>query len=250
MQIKVQVVATGSNGNAIILTIDDKKLLLDCGVTIDTIRRANNYKLSDITACLVTHQHKDHSLAVKELLNACVPMHMSQEVADYCGCNEYANTIRIADASTSTIEKGITIVYIEQEHDCHCVSYDILLGDSIHPHTVVHYVVDTAKIHCRQYPKDTKHIWLCECNYTPKMMAYIDNTEGADTQRRNIRTRQTHLSSDTFVEFFKETAQQGSKVLVLHRSTLNFSMHEFRDKICELNRCDVDVEIAWAGRNI
>lgn len=49
--------ATGSEGNNYALMNDNKILLLDLGVGEKLIKRMTCYRVSDISACLVTHKH-------------------------------------------------------------------------------------------------------------------------------------------------------------------------------------------------
>ena len=53
----LEVIATGSTGNAYVLTCGDNKLLLDCGVSWKRILKTLNHRQSDIAGCLVTHEH-------------------------------------------------------------------------------------------------------------------------------------------------------------------------------------------------
>lgn len=53
----LKTIATGSKGNSYAVVTDDGILLLDLGVSDRVIKRAIDYRVSDITACLITHCH-------------------------------------------------------------------------------------------------------------------------------------------------------------------------------------------------
>lgn len=55
--IMLKTIATGSSGNCYALMSDKEILLLDLGVGAKVIKRAIDFKVSDIVACLVTHSH-------------------------------------------------------------------------------------------------------------------------------------------------------------------------------------------------
>lgn len=64
---KLKVLATGSNGNCYILEADNgEKLILDLGIQFKEIVKAIDYDLKAVKGALVSHIHKDHSLALKE----------------------------------------------------------------------------------------------------------------------------------------------------------------------------------------
>lgn len=50
-------IATGSSGNSYALMNDNEILLLDLGVSEKAIKKAIDFRVSDIVGCLVTHKH-------------------------------------------------------------------------------------------------------------------------------------------------------------------------------------------------
>lgn len=50
-------IATGSSGNAYAFMNDKEILLLDLGVSEKVIKKAIDFRVSDIVGCLVTHKH-------------------------------------------------------------------------------------------------------------------------------------------------------------------------------------------------
>lgn len=50
-------IATGSSGNSYALMSDKEMLLLDLGVSEKVIKKAIDFRVSDIEGCLVTHKH-------------------------------------------------------------------------------------------------------------------------------------------------------------------------------------------------
>ncbi len=67
---EVQVIASGSTGNAYLVDDGRSTLLLECGVRLKEIQSAANFSLHKIAACLVSHEHKDHSKAALDLCAA------------------------------------------------------------------------------------------------------------------------------------------------------------------------------------
>lgn len=53
----LKTIGTGSKGNSYSVVTDGGILLLDLGVSDRIIKREIDYRVSDITACLITHCH-------------------------------------------------------------------------------------------------------------------------------------------------------------------------------------------------
>jgi phosphoribosyl 1,2-cyclic phosphodiesterase len=70
--------ASGSGGNCYFLSDGKTNVLLDAGIPIAKIKEKLNFKLSEVDACFVTHEHKDHCKAVPGLTAAGVPCWMTE----------------------------------------------------------------------------------------------------------------------------------------------------------------------------
>lgn len=70
---------SSSRGNLYTVTATNgRRLLLECGVRWPMILEALNYDLDNIDACLLTHEHQDHSKAVKEVMRAGIDIYASE----------------------------------------------------------------------------------------------------------------------------------------------------------------------------
>lgn len=81
----IEVLGTGSAGNCYKVEIGRATFLLECGLPFKVIQRKLGFKLSDIDACLVTHEHMDHAKAVKDLMKAGVDCYMTKGTAEALG---------------------------------------------------------------------------------------------------------------------------------------------------------------------
>lgn len=55
--IMLKVISSGSSGNSYALCADNEILLLDLGVKAVDIKKSIDFRISDVVACLVTHNH-------------------------------------------------------------------------------------------------------------------------------------------------------------------------------------------------
>lgn len=66
MNCSIKVIGTGSKGNCYLLTVGDEVLVIEAGVNFTAIKKALKFDLSKVVGVLVTHEHGDHSCAVKD----------------------------------------------------------------------------------------------------------------------------------------------------------------------------------------
>lgn len=78
---KIQALASSSRGNC--YRIDDGKtpILIEAGLPIRRIREGLDFRLQDIQACLVTHEHSDHCRGARALMEAGIDCWMSAGTA-------------------------------------------------------------------------------------------------------------------------------------------------------------------------
>lgn len=74
---KFESLASSSHGNAYIVSDSDTRILIECGVSHKQLQKLAGFSLSDIKACLVSHEHKDHAKCVDELIKRGMEVYMS-----------------------------------------------------------------------------------------------------------------------------------------------------------------------------
>ena len=73
--------ASSSHGNAYIVSDDHTHILIDCGVTHKKLQQLCGFQTTALDACLVSHEHKDHSACVEKLISSGVDVYLSQGTA-------------------------------------------------------------------------------------------------------------------------------------------------------------------------
>jgi phosphoribosyl 1,2-cyclic phosphodiesterase len=66
MNCSLKVIGTGSKGNCYLLTVGDEVLVIEAGVNFTAIKKALKFDLNKVVGVLITHEHGDHSCAVKD----------------------------------------------------------------------------------------------------------------------------------------------------------------------------------------
>ena len=70
-----QPIASSSKGNAYLVADGECRILLECGIPFKRLQKALDYQVQELTACLITHEHKDHAGHVDKLIAAGVPVY-------------------------------------------------------------------------------------------------------------------------------------------------------------------------------
>ena len=74
--------ASSSHGNAYIVEDTDTKILLECGVTHKKLKQLTGFALTKFSACLISHEHKDHAKCAADLIRDGMRVYMSCGTAE------------------------------------------------------------------------------------------------------------------------------------------------------------------------
>jgi len=222
--------ASSSRGNCYGLTDGTTPLLLEAGVPVRKLRRLAT--ISKIAGCLVTHNHGDHAVAVKDLTRAGISCYMSAGTAEAIGVSNHR--VRPVAALKQFTIGSWKILPFEAVHDAaEPLSFLLQSGQD-----KVLFATDTAYIKHRF--KGLTQIMI-ECNYHyPSLIKSIES--GYVTISQKNRLLKSHLSLDNVVEFLKAndlSAVQG--IWLLHLSDSNSDEQHFKKTIQELTGKPVTV---------
>lgn len=79
--------ASSSHGNCYVVNDGETAILLECGISFRRIKKGLEFDLSNIRACLVSHEHKDHARSVMDLIKSGVEVFASEGTAEMLGCD-------------------------------------------------------------------------------------------------------------------------------------------------------------------
>ena len=224
----INVIASGSTGNCILLSIGDDMLLLDAGVPVKHIQRALGFNLSGLSACLVTHGHQDHCLAVDDLLARGVTVFgpMSLDKRRYIEARP--------NWTYTTGDRAWRVRAIEACHDIPCLGYAIC-----HDATgwTALYLVDTGYV--RNVPENVDCL-LIECNHDPDTINGNLYSGELDIHLHSRITRY-HLGLDSLERMIRENHwnTRVQEIWLLHLSEHNANWQLCQDTITGMVRCPV-----------
>lgn len=239
---KVEVLGTGSSGNCYKVKIGRATLLLECGLPYKTIQKKLNFKVSEIDACLITHEHQDHAKAVKELMRAGVDCYMTKGTAEALGVSGHRlKTFRSFEKARyySEVIEGLIVLPFEAVHDvAEPVSYYIRTYSRYDKEESLVFVTDTAYM---KYKIPACDVLMIECNYVKSVLDEKDKQGEIDVSLRN-RIVKNHMSLETLVEALKAAdLSRTKKIYVLHLSDLNSDEEMIKRTIQETTGIEVVV---------
>ena len=223
----VKVIASGSRGNCYRISDGVTPVLLECGLPIKQIRQGLGFGLTEVAACLVTHEHQDHAKAVADVLRAGVEVYTSPGTIEALGLENHR--LR-AVKSKDTFRVGTwTIRAFETQHDAQ-EPLGFLLKSNVTGERLL-YATDTYYIRYR-FPR--LNYIMVECNYAMDILE--ENVRrGSVPEVLKKRLLTSHFSLENVKEFLKANdLSKVQEIHLLHLSDGNSDADRFKREIMEL----------------
>ena len=223
---QIRVLASGSGGNAYLVSDGFTVLLLEAGIPWKQLRQALNFKTSEIAACLLSHEHLDHAKSVSDVMKAGIDVYCSRGTIDALGLSGHrVHTVQPREQFTIG---SWSLLAFETVHDAN-EPVGFLLGNRAGEKLL--YATDTAYIHYRF--RGLTHIMI-ECNYAQGILqSNVENgIVSIETKRRVIRS---HMSLETLKEMLMANdLSQVQAIWLLHLSDHNSDGERFEQEIQDL----------------
>lgn len=224
--INIKTLASGSKGNAYLIDDGVSQLLIECGINYKDIQIALNFDTKRVVGCLLSHEHKDHSKGLKDVLRAGIDVFMSKGTAGAEGIKHHR--INIVENKKQFKVGTFTILPFDVEHDVN-EPFGFLIaneqGDKLLFATDTYYI---------KYKFTGLTHLMIECNYSQTILD--DNINiGVVPQVMKRRLMQSHFSLENVIEFLKANdLSKVDEIHLLHLSDTNSNELEFKNKIQEV----------------
>lgn len=226
---RLKVLASGSKGNCYILQGEEKTLLLECGINYKDILKGLDFNLIDVAGCLISHEHKDHSKAIKDIMLAGITTVTSDGTAKSLNAYEHMfyRVQPVKNEQLFNLEK-FSILPFKVQHDAADP-----LGFLIHHSEMGKLLFITDSYYCEYKFKGLNHIMI-ECNYSKKILnERIEN--GEVHPALGSRLIKSHFSLENVKEFLKANDLREVKdIILLHLSDGNSDGPMFKEEIQKL----------------
>ncbi len=222
MQIKV--LASGSSGNAYIVSDGRTTLLLDAGIPLKAIQVGTNFTVRKIAGAFITHSHQDHSKAAKDLARYGVNIYTSRGTIEACGLT--GHRLRPVKALQEITVGTFKVLPFDVEHDAP-EPLGFLFASTATGEKLL-YFTDTYFVRYRF--NGLTHI-MAECNYTQDG---IDRSIAAGYIPVEMVPRlvKAHMSLEHLLEMLKANDLcQVRQIYLLHLSANNSEEQRMKEEV-------------------
>jgi len=229
----IKILASGSSGNAYHISDGKTSLLLDAGISIKRIQIGIGFRLSQVSAALISHEHNDHCKAVPDLIRAGVDIYAPDEV--YAAKQVTGPRCRSAEPMRKIQIGSFTVMPFDCQHDV--TNYGYLIKSHVTGEQLL-YFTDTYYV---KYTFPGCDYIMAECNYS---IEAINGSIAAGYLPVELKKRlvQSHMSIDNLLDMLKANDLSKIKqIYLLHLSDNNSREEEFKESVQRLVGCEVYV---------
>ncbi|MBQ2714395.1 MAG: MBL fold metallo-hydrolase [Clostridia bacterium] len=245
---KVISLGSGSKGNATLIEMDGKYILIDQGFSLKELSRRCDISFKDFSAILLTHEHSDHFLGVGALSkDYSIPVYMPKALDAVCSDRLLDCDVRYHNDVEFEVE-GIKVSPFRLPHDArYTVGYKLQKGEQSFA-----CVTDLGEARENLFDNlvgvDTV---LLESNYDEEMLKSGPYPEAL---KRRVSGRLGHLSNQESAKVSARLISKGTKNVILAHLSENNNVPELAydttAKYLEKNlNCDVRIRLLVAEQD-
>lgn len=232
---KITVLASGSDGNCYRVDDGETALLIECGLPISRIKRELNFRLNEIHACLISHEHKDHSKAAQDLARLGIDIFCSEGTAKALAIKSDHRWFRL-ESKKRTFIGSWDVLPFDVIHDA-AEPLGFQLASRMTGETLV-FITDSVYSRYRFHPMD---YLMIECNYSQEILDQRMEEGSLDPALRN-RVRKSHMSLEQVIELLKANdLSKLKKVFLIHLSDGNSDEGSMKRQVQEVTGVMVEV---------
>ena len=206
----LKMLGSGSKGNCYVLECSDFTGLIECGLPFKEILKkiyVENLSFTDIDFCFVSHEHKDHSKAIKEIAEKAIPIFLSEGTKNFLNLPNRWNINLVKSFVPVSFSPKIQFNFFPLVHDA-LEPLGLVID---YPEGRFLYITDTAYVPYRF--KNITHLAI-ECNYCEELL--LNSNLTASIRKRILKT---HLGLNGLLIFLKRNdLSKLQHIWVLHLS--------------------------------
>lgn len=208
IKMKFKIIASGSKGNCTYLEVENKKYLIDLGISLSYLKESLkeiSVDLNDIDGIFITHTHVDHIHGLQTYLKRySKKVYLSKKMYDTL--KDYVNNYSIIE--DDFLLENLSIKIIRTSHDVD--SYGYIFEDN---QKSLVYITDTGYLNVRFFPKITnKTAYIFESNHDDEM---LNNSSYPFYLKQRIRSPKGHLSNHDAAEVLSKIIGEETEVIYL-----------------------------------
>ena len=216
---KFKALASSSAGNAYIVSDNDTRILLECGVSHSKLQKLSGFSLSEFQACLVSHEHKDHAKAVADLVSRGMAVYMSPGTADALE----TDAVNLIEHMEQFNVGSLDIVPFTTFHDA-AEPLGFLIKSRVDG-DVLAFATDTVNL---RYKFPGLNILAIEANYDKHILERCEKMP----EKVRYRITNSHMEIDTLCDYLRSLdLSQCREIHLLHLSDATSHEGHFLNKV-------------------
>ena len=216
---RFEALASSSAGNAYIVCDGETRILLECGISHKKLLKLSVFALKDFKACLVSHEHKDHSKCVEDLIGRGMEVYMSAGTAEALGVEAVSVIESMEQFNVGTFDIVPFATFHDSEEPLGFLIKSRVDGD------VLAFATDTVNL---RYRFPGLNILCIEANYDKAILERCERMP--DKVKKRISN--AHMEIDTLCEYLKELdLSRCREIHLLHLSDATSHEGHFINKV-------------------
>ena len=230
----IKILASSSAGNAYRISDGRTSLLLEAGIPIKAIQVRCGFKVTQMDGCFVSHSHKDHSKAARDLAKLGVDIYTSKGTIEACGLS--GHRIHAIKALQELTVGTFKVLPFDVQHDAP-EPLGFLFTSTFSGEKLL-YFTDTYYIKYKF--QGLTHI-MAECNYdTETLQRSVE--AGYIPIELVPRLVKSHMSLEHFLDMLKANdLSKVRQIYLLHLSNNNSDEKRFKEAVQKLTGAEVYV---------
>lgn len=216
---KFEALASSSAGNAYVVSDNDTRILLECGVSHKKLQKLSGFSLSEFQACLVSHEHKDHAKSVAELISRGMAVYMSQGTAEAME----TDAVQLIESMEQFNVGSLDIVPFTTFHDAK-EPLGFLIKSRVDG-DVLAFATDTVNL---RYKFPGLNILAIEANYDKNILERCERMP----EKVRYRIANAHMEIDTLCDYLRSLDLSACREIhLLHLSDATSHEDHFINKV-------------------
>lgn len=216
---KFESLASSSSGNAYIVSDNDTRILLECGVSYTKLQKLSGFALSELQGCLVSHEHKDHAKSVADLISRGIEVYMSSGTAEKLSAEGVSLVEHMEQFSIGSLD----VVPFTTFHDA-AEPLGFLIKSRVDG-DVLAFATDTVNL---RYKFPGLNILAIEANYDKAILERCEKMP----EKVRYRIANSHMEIDTLCDYLRSLdLSQCREIHLLHLSDATSHEGHFINKV-------------------
>ena len=212
---------SGSSGNVNLLSSGEHQLLIDAGKPWVWIKKAMDFKTSNLSGILIDHQHNDHSFSMLMAARSGIDVYALPETLEFKGLS--GHRFHPIELKKTFSVGAFKVMAFPLVHDVPCCGFLI----KINGEKMVH-ITDTA--YC-PFKFHGLNIIAVECNYSLEILSASVRNGVISAEHKN-RIIQTHFGLNNVLDFLAANDLSAVREIhLLHLSDTNSDAYQCKKAV-------------------